>query len=93
MPSCNSGSSRPVCAIEQADLDDVVVQQVAGEPADVELEQLDAFLDAHLGKLIRRQGGQFPAGLVQGVELLLLLHLGGDVAAQDDEQRLVLPAS
>ena len=71
--------------VEQADLDHVVVQQVVREAADVQLEQLDALLDAHLGQLIRGQGGQLRPGLVQGVELLLLLHLRRDVAGQADE--------
>jgi len=31
------------------------------------------------------QGGQFGAGPVQGVQFLLLMDLGGDVAAQADE--------
>lgn len=72
--------------IEQADLDDIVMQQVAGETANVLLEQLDAIGDAHVGEMISRQGGQFAAGPVQRVELLLLLHERGDITAQGEEQ-------
>ena len=40
--------------IEQANLDHVVVQQVVREAANIVLEQLDAFLDAHVGQLVGR---------------------------------------
>src|SRR5262249_34823077 len=45
----------------------------------------DPLLDAHFGELFGVQGGQFPAGLVQGVQFLLVLDLGGHVAAEADE--------
>ena len=87
LQSCPPPGAAPVRRFraEEANFDDVVMQQVLGEPANILLEQLDAFLDAHLGQLFDLQAGQFAAGLVQGVELLLLLHLGGDVPAQADE--------
>ena len=58
------------------------MEQVLGEPANILLEQLDPFLDAHFGQLLDLQIGQLPAGLVQGVELVLLLDFRGDVPAQ-----------
>ena len=50
------------------------------------LEQFDALGDAHLGHLLGVEGGEFAAGLVQGVELLLLEDGGGRVVAQGDEE-------
>ena len=70
---------------QEANFDDIVMEQVLGEPANILLEQFDAFLDVHLGQLVDLQAGQFPAGLVQSVEFLLLLHFRGDVPAQADE--------
>ena len=74
--------------IEQADLDDLVMEQVAGEPADVELEQVDAFGHTHVGEEFRGQGGELPAGLVQGRQLVLLLHAGSDVTGLNQQQHL-----
>ena len=71
--------------VQQADLDHVEVQQVAGEVQDVRLQQLDAVLDRHVGDLVGRQIGQFHAGLVDGRHLLLLVDLVGHVADGDDQ--------
>ena len=85
MPTASSGSSLPGRLIEQADFDDVEVQQVLGVVQDVRLEQLDALFDRHLREFVGRQVGQLDAGLVDGGQLLLLQHLGGDVADGDDQ--------
>ena len=55
--------------IEQADFDHVVMQEIVRQVADVVLEHLDALLVAQIGL----QARQLPAGLMESVELLLLL--------------------
>ncbi len=80
-------------AVQQADLDDVEMQQVLGEVQDVRLQQLDALLDRHHRQFVGHQVGQFHAGLVDGGQLLLLQHLRRHVAHRDDQvlrRRLVL---
>src|SRR5579871_697054 len=71
--------------VEQANFDDIVVEQIMREPADVELEHFNSFFHAHLRKLIGTQVGQLSAGLVQGIEFLLLLHFRSDVPGQADQ--------
>jgi hypothetical protein len=71
--------------VQQANLDDVEVQQILGEVQDVGLEQVDPLVDRHVGDDIRRQVGQLHAGLVDGGQLLLLQHLAGHVADGDDQ--------
>src|SRR5579875_555054 len=73
--------------VEQTNFDHFIMEQITGETADIKLEQLDAFRDAHVGKLIGRQCRQFSAGFVQGVEFLLLLDQGGNIAAKDKKKR------
>ena len=73
--------------VQDADLDHVVMQQIAGELADVDLEQFDALGRAHLGELFRGQGRQGPARFVEGVEFLTLFDRMSDVPAQGKEQR------
>ena len=51
----------------------------------LDFEQLDALLDRHVQEFFGRQVGQFHAGLVDGRQLLLLMHLVGDVADGDDQ--------
>ena len=71
--------------VEQADLDHVEMQQIAGEVQDVRLQQLDAVLDRHVGDLGGRQIGQFEARLMDRRHLLLLMDLVGHVADVDDQ--------
>ena len=78
--------------IEQADLDDLVTEQVADGLAQIQFEHLDAFGHAHLGQLLRGQRRQLAAGVVQGVELLLPLHQGGHVATDDGHGGLTIGA-
>ena len=52
---------------------------------DVGLQQLDALLDRHVEEFFRRKVGQLHAGLVDGRQLLLLLHFLGHVADGDDQ--------
>ena len=54
---------------------------------DVVLEQVGPFLDGHLGELGGRQVGQLVAGLVNGIDLELLLRLVGRFAGQRDQMR------
>src|SRR6516162_624574 len=61
------------------------MQEVMRQSADVVLEDFDALLGADLLDLVGMERRQFPAGLVERVELLLLLHLGGDVSAEHNE--------
>ncbi len=72
-------------AVEQADLDEVEAEQVLHVAGDVVLEEVLALLDAHLGEFVGGEVGEFLAGLVDGVDLLLLKDLGGDLAGQGDE--------
>ena len=58
-----------------------------GELADVELQEFDTLLHAHLGKLVGVEGRQLAARLMQGVELLLFLRFGRHIAAQAYELR------
>ena len=53
--------------------------------AEIGLEEFDAGLDVHLGKLVGVESGEFAPGGVQRVELLLLMHLRGDVAHERDQ--------
>ena len=85
MPTASSGSSFPVFVIEQANLDDVEVQQVLREVQDVRLQQLDPLFDRHLRHFVGRQVGQLDAGLMNGRQLLLLQHFVGHVANRDDQ--------
>ena len=71
--------------VQQADLDHVEVQQVAGEVQDVRFQQLDAVRDRHVRDFRRRQVGQLHARLVDGRHLLLLVDLVGHVADIDDQ--------
>ena len=40
--------------IQKTNLDDIIMQEVMRETADVELQQLDTLLDAHVGQLVGR---------------------------------------
>lgn len=71
--------------VQQADLDNIEVQQVLRIVQDVRLEQFDPFFDRHLRQFGGREVGQLDAGAVNRGELLLLQHLFGNVADGDDQ--------
>ena len=73
--------------VEEADLDDLVMQQVPRQAADIAAQQVDALVHAQLGHLHGVEGGEFAAGPVQRVELLLLEDGRRRVVTKGDEQR------
>ena len=70
--------------VEQADLDDVELQQILRVVQDVAFEEIDPLLDRHVGQFGRRQIGEFLSGLVDGREFLLLEDGVRDVPYRGD---------
>ncbi len=59
---------------------------------DVRLEIFDPFFDGHLREFVWLQVGEFHARLMNGRQLLLLVHLIGHVAHGDDQMLAMLLA-
>ena len=75
----------PRLLIHQANFDHVELQQVLRAVQDVRLEQLDAVFDRHVEDFFGLQVGQLAAGVLNGGQLLLLLHFGRHVAERHDQ--------
>src|SRR5205807_170095 len=53
----------PALPVAETNFDDIIMEEIVCQAANVELEQLDALFNAHLGELIGTQSSQLAAGL------------------------------
>ena len=85
MPTASTGSSTPVFWSSMRISTTLYCSTSCVQCRMFDFKQLDPLVDRHVGDFVGRQIGQLDARLVDRGELLLLQHVGGDVANRDDQ--------